>query len=93
MYYALEIASIPVNPTENLKETGPVSQSPLVPAPTVAQAALEKHVAQHCQTQTTQSYFLSQDCMYMHILRGTLASLPLRELPGPQVWMRAVTKQ
>ena len=29
VYYALKIASIPVNTTENLKETGPVSQSPL----------------------------------------------------------------
>lgn len=31
VYYALEIASIPVNTTEKLKETGPVSQSPLPP--------------------------------------------------------------
>lgn len=46
---------------------------PEPPAP-VAQAALEKHVAQHCQTQTLNHAFSAKAGAYMHILSGTLAS-------------------
>ena len=73
VYYPLEIASIPINTTVNLKKSDQFPRAAR-PPPQVAQLTLDKPGGQHYQTliSTLQSYVQSQHCLCM----GISSSLP-----------------